>query len=105
MATTVILGAGIISTSTAYYLSLTQLGSTIRIVQFSPVLFASASSYTGKFPAKDQFSPPVASLGTLSFEDHKKLAEEFGEREIGQSTGMSYTHRKGRNWWWKEGEG
>ncbi|KAI2611795.1 FAD dependent oxidoreductase [Hypoxylon sp. NC1633] len=76
MATTVILGAGIIGTSTAYYLSKHQPGSSIHLVEPSPELFASASGYAGGFLAKDWFSPASAELGVLSFEEHHKLAKK-----------------------------
>ncbi|RYP65755.1 hypothetical protein DL770_008935 [Monosporascus sp. CRB-9-2] len=81
MATTVILGAGIIGVSTAYYLSERQPGSTIHLVEPSPELFASASGYAGGFMAKDWFSPVSAELGALSFEEHRKLADQDGGAE------------------------
>ena len=81
-ADTVILGAGIIGTSTAYYLSDGQdATSRIHLVEASPQLFASASGYAGGFLAKDWFSQPVAQLGALSFALHKELAEQHGGRE------------------------
>ncbi|KAI1379980.1 FAD dependent oxidoreductase [Hypoxylon crocopeplum] len=78
MTTTVILGAGIIGTSTAYYLSKHQPASNIHLVEPSPELFASASGYAGGFLAKDWFSSASAELGALSFEEHRKLAEKDG---------------------------
>ncbi|RYP44589.1 hypothetical protein DL768_008962 [Monosporascus sp. mg162] len=81
MAITVILGAGIIGVSTAYYLSEHQPGSTIHLVEPSPELFASASGYAGGFLAKDWFSPASAELGALSFEEHRKLAGKGGGAE------------------------
>ncbi|KAI0125278.1 FAD dependent oxidoreductase [Xylariales sp. AK1849] len=75
MSNTVILGAGIIGTSTAYYLSKHQTPSSIHLVELSPELFASASGYAGGFLAKDWFSPAMAELGALSFREHRKLAE------------------------------
>jgi len=108
MATTVILGSGIIGVSTAYYLSLSQPGSSIHLVENSLELFASASGFAGGFISKDWFSSDVAELGALSFEEHKRLAEEFGGREkwgYGSSTGVSYTvgnpnknGRRGDDW-------
>ncbi|KAI1460111.1 FAD dependent oxidoreductase [Annulohypoxylon moriforme] len=80
MATTVILGAGIIGASTAYYLSKHQPGSSIHLVEVSPELFASASGFAGGFLAKNWFSPASAELGALSFEEHRKLAEKEGGR-------------------------
>ncbi|KAI1080543.1 FAD dependent oxidoreductase [Whalleya microplaca] len=90
MATTVILGAGIIGTSTAYYLSKHQPGSSIHLVEPSPELFASASGYAGGFLAKDWFSSATAELGALSFEEHRKLAEkEDGARKWGYARSTS----------------
>ncbi|KAK3311390.1 FAD dependent oxidoreductase [Chaetomium strumarium] len=78
---TVILGAGIIGVSTAYYLSQHQDPSSIHLVEPSPELFSSASGYAGGFLAKDWFAPSVSALGALSFEEHRRLAEEHGGRE------------------------
>lgn len=102
MATTVILGSGIIGVSTAYYLSQTQRPSSIHLVEPSPALFASASGYAAGFLAKDCFSTSVAAVGALSFVEHKRLAEEFGGKEkwgYAGSSGISYTagSRAGRN--------
>ena len=94
----VILGSGIIGVSTAYYLSQSSPASSIHLVEPSPELFASASGFAGGFLAADWFSPSVAALGKLSFEEHRRLAEEFGGREkwgYSRSTGLSYTARKG----------
>lgn len=94
MADTVILGAGIIGVSTAYYLSKHQPGSTIHLVEPSPELFASASGYAGGFLARDWFGTGVASLAALSFEEHKRLAElHDGASKWGyaRSTSLSYT--------------
>ncbi|KAI2634920.1 FAD dependent oxidoreductase [Hypomontagnella submonticulosa] len=90
MTTTVVLGAGIIGTSTAYYLSKHQPASSIHLVEPSPELFASASGYAGGFLAKDWFSPASAELGALSFEEHRKLAEkEDGARKWGYARSTS----------------
>ncbi|KAL2263636.1 hypothetical protein VTK26DRAFT_5899 [Humicola hyalothermophila] len=78
---TVILGAGIIGVSTAYYLSQRQEPSSVHLVETSPELFSSASGYAGGFLAKDWFAPPVATLGALSFEEHRRLAQEHDGRE------------------------
>jgi glycine/D-amino acid oxidase-like deaminating enzyme len=78
---TVILGTGIIGVSTAYYLSLSQSPSSIHLVESSPTLFASASGYAAGFLAANWFSSSVSALGKLSFDEHKRLAEEFGGRE------------------------
>ena len=81
MTSTVILGAGIIGLSSAYYLSKRQPGSTIHLVDSSPTLFSSASGFAGGFLAKDWFPHETASLGELSFEEHRKLAEKHNGAE------------------------
>ena len=74
---TVIVGAGIIGTSTAYYLSQSKTyKGEIHLLEASPELFASASGYAAGFLARDWFSPRLAKLGALSFDLHKQLAEE-----------------------------
>ncbi|KAL8658505.1 MAG: hypothetical protein Q9226_000958 [Calogaya cf. arnoldii] len=78
---TVIIGAGIIGTSTAYYLSLSQTPN-IHLIESCPELFASASGYAAGFLAREWFAPASASLGLLSFDLHKKLAEEHNGYEI-----------------------
>jgi glycine/D-amino acid oxidase-like deaminating enzyme len=94
MTSTIILGAGIIGVSTAYYLSEHQPGSTIHLVDPSEKLFSSASGYAGGFLAKDWYQPSVSSLGALSFEQHRLLAEKHGGREkwkYAPSTAISYS--------------
>lgn len=89
----IVLGTGIIGLSTAYYLSESLPPSTIHLVDPSPELFASASGRAGGFLAKDWFSPSLAALGELSFEEHKRLAEKDGGREkwgYMRSQGVSY---------------
>lgn len=79
---TVVIGAGIIGTSTAYYLSHSETSpSEIHLVESSPELFASASGYAAGFLARDWFSTPSSSLGRLSFDLHKKLAEKHNGYE------------------------
>ena len=79
---TVIIGAGIIGTSTAYYLSQSEtFRGEIHLVEASPHLFASASGYAAGFLARDWFSPPLAKLGQLSFDLHQQLAEEHNGYE------------------------
>ncbi|OHF03396.1 FAD dependent oxidoreductase superfamily [Colletotrichum orchidophilum] len=93
MSTTVIVGSGIIGLSIAYYLADHQPGSTIHLVDPSPELFASASGYAGGFLARDWFPLEYAALGVLSFDEHKKLAEENGGREKwGWSTSTAFSH-------------
>nr|POF03961.1 putative oxidoreductase c1f5.03c [Quercus suber] len=91
---TVIIGAGIMGCASAYYLS--RSGHTrpdsIHLVEISPELFASASGKSGGFIAADWFAPSTATLGALSFELHKQLAQEnHGGKEWGysRSTGTS----------------
>ncbi|KAF1978371.1 FAD dependent oxidoreductase [Bimuria novae-zelandiae CBS 107.79] len=91
---TVIIGAGIIGLSTAYYLS--RSGSTkpesIHLVDASAELFRCASGFAGGFLAKDWFAPSSASLGALSFRLHKDLADAHDGRRTwgyGASTGIS----------------
>ena len=72
---TVIIGSGIIGTSTAYYLSQSSKDA-IHLIDSSPHLFASASGYAAGFLASDWFSQATASLGKLSFDLHRKLADE-----------------------------
>lgn len=94
MADTVIIGAGIIGVSTAFYLSKHQPGGTIHLVDSSPELFASASGYAGGFLARDWFGTGVASLAALSFDEHKRLAAlHDGASTWGysRSTSLSYT--------------
>lgn len=81
MAHTVILGSGVIGLSTAFYLRQHQPGATIHLVDSAQELFSSASGYAGGFLAKDWFRPDLVALAELSFEEHKKLAEEENGRE------------------------
>jgi glycine/D-amino acid oxidase-like deaminating enzyme len=109
---TVVLGTGIIGVSTAYYLSQSQPPSSIHLVESSPNLFASASGYAAGFLAADWFSPPVSALGKLSFDEHKRLAEEFGGREkwgymksqaLSYSAGRSSGKKSRGDDWLREG--
>ena len=90
---TVIVGAGIIGTSTAYYLSQSKTyKGEIHLLEASPELFASASGYAAGFLARDWFSPRLAKLGALSFDLHKQLAEEndgHGKWGYSRSSGTS----------------
>ena len=96
MATTVILGSGIIGLSTAYYLAEHQPGSSIHLVDASTELFSSASGFAGGFVAKDWFQPAVASLGALSFREHQKLAErEEGRENWGYSRTVTVSYEPG----------
>ena len=72
---TIIIGAGIIGVSTAYFLSQSN-DQDVHLVEASPELFSSASGFAGGFLAADWFVPASSKLGQLSFDLHKKLAEE-----------------------------
>ena len=78
---TLIVGAGIIGVSTAYYLSLHNTPDEIHLIEASPQLFASASGNAAGFLARDWFTPSLARLGELSFDLHKQLAEEHNGQE------------------------
>lgn len=112
----VILGAGIIGVSTAYYISqdLSIDPSKIHLVEATPELFSSASGYAGGFLAEDWFSAAAAELGALSFAEHKRLAEENdGAKKWGYSRSMGTTYapaskkvkagRKNVDVWCREG--
>ncbi len=107
MASTVILGAGIIGVSNAYYLSDHQDPGSIHLVEPCSELFCSASGLAGGFLAKDWFGPAAASLGALSFEEHRKLAEAHGGRArwgYSGSTSISYKSAAGGGGRVKRGE-
>ena len=103
----VIVGAGIIGSAIAFYL--TELGgiepSSIHIIESAPELAASASGYAGGFLARDWFSAPSASLGALSFDLHAQLAAKYdGAKTWGYSKSTSYsltsskTSKRGEDW-------
>ncbi|KAL9117185.1 MAG: hypothetical protein Q9187_006280 [Circinaria calcarea] len=108
---TVIIGAGIIGSSTAYYLSessSTTPPSSIHLIESCPELFASASGYAAGFLARDWFEGSVAPLGALSFDLHKQLAEENNGWEkwgYSRSTGTSLVSKRGERGeaWFREG--
>ncbi|KAI9845036.1 MAG: hypothetical protein M1838_001940 [Thelocarpon superellum] len=77
---TVIVGAGIIGVSTAYYLASSGAPPhhAIHLVETSPRLFASASGFAAGFLARDWFDASLAELGALSFALHQQLAEQYG---------------------------
>ena len=92
---TIIIGAGIIGLSTAYYLSQSDspVEHDIHLIEASPELFASASGYAAGFLAADWFAPPLSKLGKLSFDLHKQLAEQHNGHEAwgySQSIGTSF---------------
>lgn len=88
---TVIIGSGIIGTSTAYFLSQElEPQANIHLVEANPELFASASGYAAGFLAGDWFPSSLSSLGALSFDLHKQLAEENnGPENWGYSRSIS----------------
>ena len=89
---TVVIGAGIIGLSTAYYLSEAhpEQAHTIHLIENAANLFDSASGFAGGFLAADWFSPPLAKLGKLSFRLHRELAEAHdGHRRWGYSRSTS----------------
>lgn len=103
---TLIVGSGIIGLSTAYYLSRTQPGHTIHLVDSSPSLFASASGYAGGFVARDWFSGSLAPLGRLSFDEHRRLAGEHVGRETwgyARTVTVSHDVRTGQGDWLSTG--
>lgn len=113
---TVILGAGIIGVSTAFYLCQDDSidPSTIHLVEATPTFFSSASGYAGGFLAEDWFSEAAAALGELSFAEHKRVAEEYGGKQkwgYSRSTGTTYApakqalkgSRKNVDVWFREG--
>ncbi|CAI6340338.1 unnamed protein product [Periconia digitata] len=79
---TIIVGAGIIGLSTAYYLSESKStpASSIHLVDASKELLNCASGYAGGFVAEDWFAPSNAPLGALSFKLHKDLAAKYNGR-------------------------
>ncbi|KAG8530069.1 uncharacterized protein KY384_005551 [Bacidia gigantensis] len=91
---TIIVGAGIIGVSSAYYLSELDPSKAhdIHLVESSPELFASASGFAAGFLAADWFSSPLAKLGALSFKLHMDIAETNNGQErwgYSQSTGTN----------------
>ncbi|CAK7222310.1 hypothetical protein SCUCBS95973_004799 [Sporothrix curviconia] len=90
---TVIIGAGIIGVSTAYYLAENDATADIHLVETTDRLFASASGYAGGFLARDWHAPATASLAALSFDQHTALAAKYdGASRWGYalSTALSY---------------
>ncbi|KAK6347801.1 hypothetical protein TWF718_005626 [Orbilia javanica] len=102
----IILGAGIIGLSTAYYLSSSSPSSfhnhkqvspqNITLLDTSPTLFACASGRAGGFLAKDWFGPASSKLGGLSFGLHRQLADaNDGKRRWGYGPSNSYSFERG----------
>lgn len=84
---TIILGAGLIGVSTAYYLSSpssnssSQPGQNIHLIDPSRTLFTSASGFAAGFLSRSWFPAPLRALGELSFDLHTELAQKEGGRE------------------------
>ncbi|KAI0053368.1 FAD dependent oxidoreductase [Auriscalpium vulgare] len=92
----VIVGAGIIGVSTAYYLSSlaseSSLPPAIHLLELSPTLFSSASGNAAGFLARDWHGPATASLGALSFDLHRALAEKHdGARRWGYAASAAFS--------------
>ena len=92
MATTIILGGGIIGLSVAYFLAELEPLHQIHIIDTASELLLSASGSAGGFVALDWFSPPVASLGELSFRLHKELAaQNDGQKNWSYTKSIAYS--------------
>lgn len=93
MPTTVVLGAGIIGLSTAHSLAaLAPPDHRVHVVEPAPRLFSSASGKAAGFIAKDWFAPAIASLGLLSFDLHRDLAQRYnGRARWAYSESISYS--------------
>lgn len=80
---TIIIGAGIVGLSTAFFLSEDPSISPtdIHLVEASEELFASASGYAGGYLERGQFPRASASLGDLSFRLHEELARDYNGAE------------------------
>ncbi|KAI0320365.1 FAD dependent oxidoreductase [Amylostereum chailletii] len=89
----VILGAGIIGLSTAYYLDrLSPTSTSITVLDASPSLFASASGRAAGFLARDWYTSATSALGALSFDLHRSLAAEHdGAHAWGYSSSIAYS--------------
>ena len=105
----VVLGAGVIGLSTAYYLSnSSHPPAHIYVLDSSPVLFRCASGRAAGFLAKDWFHSSLLPLGELSFRLHKELADKFdGRRHWGYSRTVALSlnenidteqERRGEDW-------
>jgi glycine/D-amino acid oxidase-like deaminating enzyme len=78
----VIVGAGIIGVATAYYLQQHPNFGGVRIVIIdSGSVACAASGKAGGFLARDWHGTATESLGKLSYDEHERLAKEFGGEE------------------------
>lgn len=82
----VVIGGGIIGSSTAFYLK--RRGAYVTILEASSIA-AGASGKAGGFLAEDWHGPATQSLSTLSFQLHKDLAKEFGGIDYREVTAVS----------------
>ena len=83
---TVIVGAGVIGLSTAYYISTSSNPPKVYVLDNSPILFQCASGRAAGFITKDWFDSSLTALGELSFRLHRELADSFdGRRNWGYS--------------------
>lgn len=108
---TVIIGAGIVGVSTAFYLAENDATTDIHLIETTDTLFASASGYAGGFLARDWHAPATASLAALSFDQHAALAAKYdGASRWGYaiSTALSYsvpgTSEDDKRWQGRRGE-
>ncbi|CAK7224441.1 hypothetical protein SBRCBS47491_005552 [Sporothrix bragantina] len=108
---TVIIGAGIVGVSTAYYLAENGATDDVHLIETTDKLFASASGYAGGFMARDWHAPATASLAALSFDQHAALAAKHdGASRWGYalSTALSYgvpgTADDDKRWQGRRGE-
>ncbi|KAF3910414.1 hypothetical protein ABW20_dc0104610 [Dactylellina cionopaga] len=106
----IIIGAGIIGLSTAYYLSSHQdypnlPPQNITVLDISPNLFSCASGRAGGFLAKDWFAPASSALGELSFRLHRELADtNDGRKRWGYSPSAAFSLASARKTGGERGE-
>ncbi|CAK7272712.1 hypothetical protein SEPCBS57363_005284 [Sporothrix epigloea] len=108
---TVIIGAGIVGVSTAFYLAENDATTDIHLIETTNTLFASASGYAGGFLARDWHAPATASLAALSFDQHAALAAKYdgaSRWSYAISTALSYsvpgTPEDDKRWQGRRGE-
>lgn len=109
----VILGAGIMGLSAAFYLSEEVEPSNVHLFDPSPTLFDCASGNAAGFLAKDWFSSDaMLRLGVISLNEHKRLALKYNGRENwGYLEGRAISYREcssfldvnGDDWLWEGG--
>lgn len=88
----VIVGGGIVGLAIAYYVTLTEPGREVVILDSEESLFLSASGYSGGFIVRDWFSPAVLPLAELSFRLHRELADAHdGRSQWGYTPSIGYS--------------